>query len=144
VERIDYDQLSLDFALRSTGTNLINYKTNEGWTITKDAAGKTVCTKNPPPGPQPNSASCLVPIAAPVRRGTQGPVEVTYFEGPYAYDHNITMAAAGEEALAENLLHYGYLYAPNASFYDYFHSEFEGYTTDAIPAAVFAVPPECQ
>jgi uncharacterized protein (DUF2164 family) len=105
VERVDYEQLSLDFALRSTGTTLTNYKTNEGWTITKDAAGKTVCTKNPPPGPQPNSAPCLVPSAAPVRRGTQGPVEVTYFEGPYAYDHNITMAAAGEEALAENLLH---------------------------------------
>lgn len=104
-ERVDYEQFDLNNALGGGGTNLINYKTNEQWSITKDAAGKPVCTKGPPPGPQPNGNNCIVPSAAPVRRGTQGPVEVTWFEGPYYNGQNMTIAAAGEEALAENLLH---------------------------------------
>ena len=112
VERNDFEQVSLVPFLHTQGTTLTNYKINMQWFITKDAAGKTVCSKQQAPGPQPTDGGCFADSAVPERRGTQGPLEVTWWQltgsGPGG---NLTVAAAGSSTLAEDVLHYGELTA---------------------------------
>ena len=42
---------------------------------------------------------------------SQGPLDVTFFEGRNGADFNTTFVAAGEEPLVENVLHYGAYFA---------------------------------
>ena len=111
LERIDFEQVSLVPFARMQGTTLTNYKTNMRWFIAKDAAGKTVCSKDPAPGPQPTGDDCLASSAVPERRGTQGPLEVTWWQCGSGPGGNVTVAAAGSDPSVENMLHYGALTA---------------------------------
>jgi hypothetical protein len=111
VERIDFEQVSLVPFARMQGTTLVNFKINARWLIAKDAAGKTVCSKEPAPGPQPTGDDCFASSAVPERRGTQGPLEVTWWQCDSGAMGNLTVAAAGSDTLAENMLHYGGLTA---------------------------------
>jgi hypothetical protein len=112
VQRIDFEQVSLTPFGRTQGTHLVNYKENAQWTIDIDAAGKAVCTKEKqPPGPQPSGDDCFASSAVPLRRGTQGPLEVTWWSTGPSTMGNLTIVAAGTDTLAESMLHYGGLTA---------------------------------
>ena len=107
LERTDFEQVMLEPFARVQGTNLVNYKINSRWFISKDAAGKTVCTKMQPPGPQPTDDGCIASSAVPQRRGTQGPLEVTWWQCSPGAMGNLTVAAAGSSTLPQDMLHWG-------------------------------------
>jgi len=113
MQRIEFEQVLLTPFGRAQGTHLVNYKENAQWMIDIDAAGKAVCTKEKqPPGPQPSGDDCFASSAVPLRRGTQGPFEVTWWAADSGKMGNLTIAAAGtNNTLAKNMLHYGELIA---------------------------------